>query len=206
MKYSIFDFGIMVAVISFLGFVVENIWLALTKGYINNRNMNAPFLLGYGLLVICIFFVLGTPENMAQWGMFKKTRTKWMRYMIYFVCSFVAVSVGEVLLGTIVERLCGIEYWNYASLPMHVTKYTSVPTSACFASMITFFMGKCFTPLMDLIGRLDFPGLRAVSILLMVVMELDFFYSFRQMIMSKDFYLKWQVRLPGLGGSKKIFT
>lgn len=206
MKYSIFDFGIMVAVISFLGFVVENIWLALTKGYINNRNMNAPFLLGYGLLVICLFFVLGTPENMAQWGMFKKTRTKWMRYMIYFACSFVAVSVGEILLGTIVERLCGIEYWNYASLPMHVTKYTSVPTSTGFASMITFFMGKCFTPLMDLIGRLDFPGLRAVSILLMVVMALDFFYSFRQMIMSKDFYLKWQVRLSGLGGSKKVFT
>lgn len=129
-----------------------------------------------------------------------------MKYSIFDFGIMVAVSVGEVLLGTIVERLCGIEYWNYASLPMHVTKYTSVPTSAGFASKITFFMGKCFTPLMDLIGRLDFPGLRAVSILLMVVMALDFFYSFRQMIMSKDFYLKWQVRLSGLEGSKKIFT
>lgn len=138
MKYSIFDFGIMAAIISFLGFIVENIWLAVTKGYVNNRNMNAPFLLGYGLLVISLFFVLGTPEEMAQWGMFKGIRTKWIRYMLYFVCSFVVVSIGEILLGTIVEKLCGIEYWNYASLPMHITKYTSVPTSIGFASMITF--------------------------------------------------------------------
>lgn len=57
-----------------------------------------------------------------------------MKYSIFDFGIMVAVSVGEVLLGTIVERLCGIEYWNYASLPMHVTKYTSVPTSAGFAS------------------------------------------------------------------------
>ena len=205
MKYSIFELGIMAALISFLGFIVENIWLAATKGYINNRNMNAPFLLGYGLLVISLFFVLGTPEEMEQWGMFKGIQTKWQRYMLYFACSFVVVSVGEILLGTIVEKLCGIEYWNYASLPMHITKYTSVPTSIGFASMITFFMGKCFTPLMGWIGRLDSPGLRAVSTMLMAVMVVDFFYSFYQMIYTKDFYLKWQVELHGLRG-KRIFT
>lgn len=206
MKYSIFDFGIMAAIISFLGFIVENIWLAVTKGYVNNRNMNTPFLLGYGLLVISLFFVLGTPEEMAQWGMFKGIRTKWIRYMLYFICSFVVVSIGEILLGTIVEKLCGIEYWNYASLPMHITKYTSVPTSIGFASMITFFMGKCFTPLMGWIGRLDSPALRAVSIMLMAVMALDFFYSFHYMIRSKDFYWKWQIDLPSLRRDKKIFT
>lgn len=206
MKYSIFDFGIMTAIISFLGFMVENIWLAVTKGYVNNRNMNAPFLLGYGLLVISLFFALGTPEEMAQWGMFKGIRTKWIRYMLYFICSFVVVSIGEILLGTIVEKLCGIEYWNYASLPMHITKYTSVPTSIGFASMITFFMGKCFTPLMGWIDRLDSPALRAVSIMLMAVMALDCFYSFHYMIRSKDFYWKWQIKLPALKGNKRIFT
>ena len=41
MKYTYYQLGIMAAVVSFLGFVVENIWLAMTKGYINNRNMNA---------------------------------------------------------------------------------------------------------------------------------------------------------------------
>lgn len=205
MKYGIFELGIMAAIISFLGFIVENIWLAVTKGYINNRNMNAPFLLGYGLLVISLFLVLGTPEEVEKWGIFKGIQTKWQRYMLYFACSFVVVSVGEILLGTIVKKLCGIEYWNYASLPMHITKYTSVPTSIGFASMITLFMGKCFAPLMGWIGRLDSPGLRAVSTMLMAVMVVDFFYSFYQMIYMKDFYLKWQIELHGLRG-KRIFT
>ena len=61
MKYTYYQLGIMAAVVSFLGFVVENIWLAMTKGYINNRNMNAPFLLGYGLLILFMYAVFGTP-------------------------------------------------------------------------------------------------------------------------------------------------
>ena len=52
MEYNIYAIGIMTAIVSFLGFVVENIWLAISKGYINNRNMNTPFLLGYGLLIM----------------------------------------------------------------------------------------------------------------------------------------------------------
>ena len=59
MKYTYYQLGIMAAVVSFLGFVVENIWLAMTKGYINNRNMNAPFLLGYGLLILFMYAVFG---------------------------------------------------------------------------------------------------------------------------------------------------
>lgn len=195
MKYSIFYLWIVVALVSFLGFVVENIWLAVTKGYINNRNMHAPFLLGYGMMVIFLFFAMGTPDEMAQWGIFKWIETKWMRYIIYFSGSFILVSIGEILLGTIVEKLCGIEYWNYSGLPMNITKYTSVPTSLGYALMITFFMGKCFTPLMERLTRLDSLGLRAVSTILMAVMALDFFYSFHQMVLSKDFYLRWKIKL-----------
>ena len=61
MKYDIYSLGIMVAVISFLGFSLENLWLSLTKGFIDNRNMNAPFLMGYGLLVVGMYLLLGTP-------------------------------------------------------------------------------------------------------------------------------------------------
>lgn len=193
MKYCTYDLGIIVAIISFLGFVVENLWLALTKGYINNRNMNTPFLLGYGLLILFLFLTLGTPEDPAQRSLFKRVRSRRMRYAVYFICSFAAVCFGEIILGTIVERFCRIEYWNYSNLPMHITKYTSIPTSIGFASMITFFMGKCFTPLMNWIRQLDPAKLRIVSTVLMVVMVLDFFDSFCHMLLSKSFYLKWQI-------------
>lgn len=206
MKYNIYCFGIMVAIISFLGFIVENIWLAFTKGFINNRNMNAPFLLGYGLLVIFLFLVLGTPEKMTLWEMGCVIQSKWGRYLIYFASSFAFVSIGEVLLGTVVERLCHIEYWNYSRIPLHITKYTSVPTSIGFASMITFFMGKCFLPIMEWIARRDFFRLRTVSIILMAVMIMDFLYSFHHMIRAKDFYLKWQINPFKLLKDKRILS
>ena len=131
MKYNVFELGIMVAIISFLGFIVENVWLAITKGYINNRNMNAPFLLGYGLLAVFLFFVLGTPNDPVRWGLLKKIQSRRIQYLVYFICSFVAVCIGEIILGTVVERLCNIEYWNYSNIPMHITKYTSVQYRIC---------------------------------------------------------------------------
>ena len=193
MKYYILDLGIMVAIISFLGFVVENVWLAITKGYMNNRNMNAPFLLGYGLVVLFLYFVLGTPANPVKWGLLRKTYSKKIQYIVYFLCSFVVVCIGEIILGTIVEWLCGFEYWNYSNIPMHITKYTSIPTSTGFATMITFFMGECFTPLMNWITRLHSIWLRGISVGLMVIMISDFLISFYHMIVEKDFYLKWKI-------------
>ena len=100
MKYTYYQLGIMAAVVSFLGFVVENIWLAMTKGYINNRNMNAPFLLGYGLLILFMYAVFGTP---AAFKMFTKEKVRWKRYLLYFLCSFVVVCIGEIVLGIAVE-------------------------------------------------------------------------------------------------------
>ena len=185
----------MVAIVSFLGFLVENVWLAITNGYINNRNMNAPFLLGYGIMFLFLLFTLGTPASPVQRGILKKSYSKKIEYIVYFMCSFVAVCIGEIILGTIVEKLCCIEYWNYSKIPLHITKYTSVPTSIGFAAMITFFMGKCVTPLMSWICRLDSVWIRVLSAVLMLVIVSDFFYSFYQMIVLKDFYLKWEIEM-----------
>ena len=203
MEYNISDLGIMVALVSFLGFLVENVWLAITKGYINNRNMNAPFLLGYGIMFLFLLFTLGTPESLVQRGVLKKSYSKKIKYIVYFLCSFVAVCIGEIILGTIVERLCCIEYWNYSKIPLHITKYTSVPTSIGFAAMITLFMGKCVTPLMSWIGRLDSVWISILSAVLMIVMVLDFFYSFHHMILLKDFYRRWKIEISDLKNWRK---
>ena len=204
MEYNISDLGIMVAIVSFLGFLVENIWLAITKGYIDNRNMNAPFLLGYGLTFLFLLFTLGIPTGTAQWGIFEQSYAKGiLSYAAYFACSFIVVCIGEIMLGTIVERICGIEYWNYSYLPLHITKYTSVPTSIGFATLITVFMGKCALPLMDWIGRFDSIWIRMLSAVLMIVMVLDFFCCFYQMIVSRDFYRKWRIEISDLKNWKK---
>lgn len=192
---DIYVLGLMAALISFLGFVVENLWLALTKGYINNRNMNTPFLLGYGMLVLAIYFLLGTPQKMSLPESMRKRQKKNRNDLLYFLCAMLFVCVGEIILGIVVEYLCGIEYWNYSAIPLHITKYTSIPTSIAFASMITLFMGHVFEPMIRLISRMDYRIIRIVSVVLMVIMLSDFFVSFGMMIKKRNFYLKWKIIL-----------
>lgn len=193
LKHDVYALGMMAALISFLGFVVENLWLVVTKGYINNRNMNAPFLFGYGLLVLMMYFMLGTPDEMNLPVGMRKNMSRRKKYVVYFFCSMFIVCIGEIILGIAVKMSCGIDYWNYSRIPLHITKYTSIPTSMAFASMITLFMGKCFEPIMSVIMKMDYRVLKVISTILVAVMLADYFISFGVMIKKKGFNLRWKI-------------
>ncbi len=187
-NYSLIDYLAMVCFISFLGFCQENIWLMFRKGYIDNRNMNLPFLLGYGVLVTCIYFVMGVPDS--------------NHVGIYYVNTFVIVSIGEILLGKTVEKLCGIYYWDYTALPFHITRYTSVFTSIGFSLIITGFMKKLFIPIMDILhGEMDLKRSIVVCIIMSFLIA-DFIYSFGYMIKYKNFYYKWKKEIKLFQNSK----
>lgn len=189
-SYSLASIGIMAAVISFLGFLLENIWLAFTKGYIDNRNMTMPFLYGYGMAVISIYAIFGTPQDMLLAG---KLPVEEHSGLIYFIAVFFAVSIGEIVLGYAVEKLCGFEYWNYTRLPLHVTKYTSVFTSLGFAAIISLFMRYAFDPIMNLIGRMETLPANIAALVLTAVMAVDFVISFYRMHKSHSLNERWRI-------------
>ncbi|MCM1568737.1 MAG: putative ABC transporter permease [Roseburia sp.] len=194
-KYNIYALSILMMIVSFLGFVLENIWLAITKGYINNRNMNLPFLLGYGLIVVFMYFLFGTPSEMVLMGKFPVKASKWIRWILYFICAMFFVSVGEILLGIVTEKLCHIQYWNYSELPLHITIYTSVPTSIGFSFIISMFMGHVFHPIMNWVSGMN-PGLvKAIALVGMFLLIGDFIISYGNMIRSHNFYIKWKLLL-----------
>ncbi len=112
MRYAIATYILMAVLVSFLGFVVEDGWLALTKGYIDNRNMHLPFLFGYGIAMVGLYLILGTPATMILPFQIKKKET-FVRFIIYFVLVMLAVSVGEIILGTLVEKVCHFYWWDY---------------------------------------------------------------------------------------------
>ncbi len=195
-KYDIYSLTLAAAVISFLGFALENIWLALRKGYMDNRNMTLPFLLGYGLLVTGIYAVIGTPEDLHL--IIPPKISMRTQYIIYFLLSAVIVSIGEILLGKTVERLFGFEYWNYESLPLHITKYTSVPTSIGFALIITIFMGRCFPKLMELIVSIDADTVQITAVLLASAMSADFIYSFAKMYKTRSLNVRYTIYMSDI--------
>ena len=189
-KYGAMDYCVMIVLVSFLGFSLENCWIALTHGYIDNRNMTLPFLVGYGLTIVGFYLVIGTPDNLRFTEWFGISIDRTTGFIIYFLISFVLISIGEILLGTFVERAFGFEYWNYSFLPLSITKYTSVPTSIGFALLLTLFMGYCFIPIMNHITAM--PGIiKIIAVLLVVLLMADLIFSFRTMYLNHSLNTRW---------------
>lgn len=190
--YNFYELSIMMAFVSFLGFLTENCWLAITKGYMDNRNMNLPFLFGYGLAIEFLYIFIGTPNELRMTELFGIYLNKRSSYIFYFFVSTILVSVGEVLLGTFVECHFGFEYWNYTWLPLHITKYTSVPTSAGFGMGITLLMGCGFDEIMIRICNMPEMVVKIVGTVLSAVIIVDFIVCFTIMYRNQSLNIKWR--------------
>lgn len=192
MNYGSGPVLIMTAFISFLGFLLENIWLTARKGYMDNRNMHAPFLLGYGVAVMGFYFVLGTPSNLRIFGVPSESGPV-SKFAAYCILTFVLVSVGEIILGKIVEKVCHIVLWDYTKIPMHITRYTSVPTSIGFTVVIVTFMDCFFERIMNVLSQTEPVRTFIFGVILMVVMVLDFLYSAVKMTRNHKMVITWEI-------------
>lgn len=183
--------GIVIAIISLMGYLLENTWLAVTKGYIDNRNMNLPFLFGYGLLVVGMYALFGTPDEMMFFRIPIKVPPAIGR-LLYFILAAVIVSVCEIALGTAVERICGIEYWNYTWIPLHITKYTSVPTSVGFSLLITVFMDKYFMNILIKVAEFPKKPSLHIGLVLVLIMLNDMLICYNKMRKNHCLNIKWK--------------
>ncbi len=177
-----------------MGFMLENLWLAITKGYIDNRNMHLPFLLGYGLLVTAFGLCFGTPDNIAVFGI-RTNISGIASWFFYFAVAFIIICVGEHILGTLVEKICGVEYWNYSWLPLRFSKYTTVPTSIGFALILTLFMGYAVRPLWAFFTRIDENTAFYAGAVILFILLADFAASFGYMKKNKSLNHKWRLVL-----------
>ena len=192
------------AVISFLGFVVENVWLAATKGYMDNRSMCFPFLVGYGIAVILIYFIFGLPKKIWFFGKTLFIQSKLVKILIYFLGVMLCICIGEILLGKLVEKVCHFCWWNYSALPMHITQYTSIPTSSMFSSMITLFMAAFFEPLYNFFMSWNEATLSIVAITLGLLMLGDFAYNGFKMYKNRGMTLRWRIDMTDSWLYKKV--
>lgn len=190
MKYSAAVYLLAVTIISFLGYCVENTWLAITQQYIDNRNMYLPFLLGYGVSVVMIYLIFGTPRKWLK----KKPQNKFLIYLAYFILMVALVSIGEIVLGKMVEYFCGFSYWNYENLPFHFTRYTSLFTSLGFAGIIEFFMEFIIEPILIRLQQFPKVLLWILAISFMVLLVGDYLISFSSMYHKKKINRLWKLQ------------
>ena len=193
MKVNAFALILIIIFVSFLGFITENIFIFARHGFIDNRNMVLPFLLGYGLAILIIFKLFGTPNTPLFFTKELYFKKPFISSLYYFIISFLCVSIGELILGHLIEWSCNIIWWDYTSLPFHVTKYTSVPTSFLFASMITVFMKYLFDPMLNMFAKIPYQVLSIITITLIVLLGIDFIHSGIYMFKNREILQLWRI-------------
>lgn len=196
MKIINFFALIMVAVVvGFIGFCVENIWLAFSKGFMDNRNMCLPFLFGYGIAMMLVYFLFGLPHRPLFFGIEVKIKSSILKYIYYYVVMVICICVGEIVLGKTVEKCCGFQWWNYTWIPLHITQYTSIPTSMGFSGIVFLFMRYYFDWLMNVFLGLNEKTLVYMSLIFGLVLTLDMVYNLYLMHKNGKGTVRWRIEV-----------
>lgn len=183
-----------IIVASFIGFIVENTWLAFRFGYVDNRGMLFPFIFGYGVAIIAVYLLFGLPSDPLFFG--KPYRSDHNKDLKYILCIMASVCIGESLLGNIVEQISGVHWWDYTGIPFHIGEYTSLPTSFGFALIIYLFMKNAYTPICHYANEMDAHHHARIIAVLMGFIIFDYLFSTIFMVRHGGTILTWRKELP----------
>ena len=176
-RYRFLTLMLMCIIMSFIGFLVENIFRLFRAGVINSRRQFLPFLFAYGIAVFALYVVVGTPREMRffGWKLVKKNSKLSVKakYFLYWLILFAGVFFGEILFGTFVEWVSGIVLWDYTGIPLSFTKYTSIPTALGLSVGVMLFMRFIFEPLMKKLDKIPDKVLLGIDIGLGVPIVID---------------------------------
>lgn len=205
-KINIWALCMTAILISFLGFIVENIWLFTAKGYMDNRSMYLPFLMGYGIAMLLIYFILGTPKKLWFFGKTILIKNWILKYIIYFIGVMICICLGEILLGKLVEKMCHFYWWDYSKIPFHITRYTSIPTSTLFSCGVTIFMDVFLEPICRYFQSWNIQALKIMVITMGLLMMGDFLYNAWQMYKAQSMTRIWKIDMTKSRIYKLIHT
>ncbi|MCD7729166.1 MAG: putative ABC transporter permease [Clostridia bacterium] len=163
---------------SFFGFIGENIARMVTKHIFDCRHQLLPFLFAYGIALLAIHILLGTPGEMRIFSkrIFTKEGLKYkiLSHVTYFATLFAFILVGEIAVGEFYEVCTGVVLWDYSDVPLHITKYTSVISGLLYGGGVYLIMAFAFKPMMRLIQKMGRKAATIVDCTLGVAIVADF--------------------------------
>ena len=184
---------------AFLGWWVENIFRLVSAGVFDSRHQLLPFLGAYGFGIFVMFFVFGTPSEMR---LLKKrilpARTKKnhvLRGVIYCALLFSLILFGEMGMGLLFEKAFGVKAWNYTSIPLHITQYTSIPTTAAFTAGIFLLMQFVFPRAVKLIDRIPDRTAFLLALVLGVLIAADWLIMIVSGLVNGSFPEYWSFKI-----------
>lgn len=196
--YPVAYFGLMMIVCSFLGWLSENVFRFITVGAVDSRFMHLPFLGVYGLCVLALYGLCGTPDKfrILSKRLLTGENQRIQRYICYCLIIALAVNIGEIAVGSFCEAVSGKILWNYSNIPLHFTKYTSVPTTAGITAAVFVLMKFGFTPLMRLMQlRISYRAAVILCLTLGTLIYLDTAWFMLRIIIFGEAGFIWSFKI-----------
>ncbi|MFQ7078395.1 MAG: putative ABC transporter permease [Christensenellaceae bacterium] len=170
----------------------------LAIGVLDSRHQILPFLAAYGFGIFVLFFVFGTPTEMR---IFKKRilpentkRNHALRVVVYYALVFVLILFGEMSVGLLFDKCFGVQAWDYRNIPLHITRYTSIPTTFGFTTGITLLMHFVFRPVVAFFERLPRKLCFWLALIFGVLIAADYCIMIGGMLVTGHFPDYWSIR------------
>lgn len=107
------------------GYILEQGIMFLFGRAYNSSLLHGPWTIVYGIASLIILFI---GDEIS-----KKNIKKYLQVILFLITSFIVLSILEFCAGMLIEKVLGIVYWDYTSMPLHLGKYICVPISLIWA-------------------------------------------------------------------------
>ena len=176
-KYGIQRYFVLLAVLSFLGWAFETVFVFMSQGKWSNQGlMTLPFCPIYGGSLMATYWLVGTPDEPR--GLIKNVEKRDLRYVLYAVVAFIVPTVAELIVGVFFDKAFDIWLWSYKGIPLNLNGYIALPVSLAWMALIFGFMKWLFPPIKRWIGRLSDGVSWGIAVALFAVMAIDMLYNF----------------------------
>ena len=183
---------------AFLGWWVENLFRTFTAGVFDSRHQLLPFLGAYGFGIFVMFFVFGTPSEMR---IFQKrilpertAKNHILRSVVYCAVMFCLILFGEMGMGLLFEKVFGVKAWNYTNIPLHITQYTSLPTTIAFTAGIFLLMQFAFPHAVKLIDKIPDKTAFILALVLGILIAADWLLMIISGLINGKFPDYWAIK------------
>ena len=162
---------------SFLGWAFETVITRLQTGKFYDRGfMYMPFCPIYGVSLIIVYFLLGTPNEGR--GLLKNEENPVKRQLLYLPFAFFIPTAAELLVGFFFDALFGVSLWSYSGLPLNFRGYISLPISLGWMALVFLFMKYLFSPFKTLVFKTPKGVAIGLSSLLFIALVADMAASY----------------------------
>jgi uncharacterized membrane protein len=161
---------------SFVGWIFEILFKTISKEDISKAGMaNGPFCVLYGIGTLLLTIVVSKYIN---------------NLILVFIISSILLTTLEYVAGLLLDKVYGIELWNYNKLMFGINKYISVEFMLAWGILGVVFIKYCLPFLNNIYFNISSPIVNFMIYSILMYILIDYMYTSVKLLNMKNNVIK----------------